>query len=125
MRLNSATIGKNNKYTFILVLNNNIFMKSSQARLLLQAIESSQLILREVVRRVGDEEEGELPLANIRRLVASYDMGKLTGDSGLCSSVFRSYRIRIRHTEERMIQKKGQRSLLLIGGQNLLNSLPR
>ena len=100
-------------------------MKSSQARLLLQAIESSQLILREVVRRVGDEEEGELPLANIRRLVASYDMGKLTGDSALCSSVFRSYRIRIRHTEERMIQKKGQRSLLLIGGQNLLNSLPR
>jgi hypothetical protein len=42
-----------------------------------------------VLKRVEEEEEG-IPLANIKRLVASYDMGKLTGDSQLCSTVFRS-----------------------------------
>jgi hypothetical protein len=35
------------------------------------------------------EEEEEMELVNMRRLVASYDMGKLTRDPALCGSVFR------------------------------------
>jgi hypothetical protein len=68
------------------VLTGFFTLKKLTTETYLQAIESSQQILREVLRTEGTE---AMELTNIRRLVASYDMGKLTRDSALCSNVFR------------------------------------
>jgi hypothetical protein len=68
------------------VLTDFFTLKKLRTETYLQAIESSQQVLREVLRTEGTE---AMELTNIRRLVASYDMGKLTRDSALCSNVFR------------------------------------